>query len=159
MNKVLSAGFCLMPVVLKFVQQSVKKLKCQNIESQFKPSLLLFWVDCLSSACLSLNLLSAVFQGQCQDCKVGGPNLWACLEVRRTRSEAKEEIAPGLDVWQLDHVIFFLPRPVTSWSASTWFCFDPCRTAVRTSAAVNLTRTTAPCTHRWGSNWATKWQK
>lgn len=21
------------------------------------------------------------FQGQCQDCRVGGPNLWACLEV------------------------------------------------------------------------------
>uniref|UniRef100_A0A668A8T6 Ubiquitin carboxyl-terminal hydrolase n=1 Tax=Myripristis murdjan TaxID=586833 RepID=A0A668A8T6_9TELE len=24
--------------------------------------------------------VSIIFQGQCQDCKVGGPNLWACLE-------------------------------------------------------------------------------
>lgn len=30
------------------------------------------------------------FQGQCQDCKVGGPNLWACLEVSKMPTQSEE---------------------------------------------------------------------
>uniref|UniRef100_A0AAZ3SJD4 Ubiquitin carboxyl-terminal hydrolase n=1 Tax=Oncorhynchus tshawytscha TaxID=74940 RepID=A0AAZ3SJD4_ONCTS len=38
---------------------------------------------CLTGLAWSLELVGFVclcFKGQCQDCKVGGPNLWACLE-------------------------------------------------------------------------------
>lgn len=107
--------------------------------------------------CAALNLLSAVFQGQCQDCKVGGPNLWACLEVRRRLWPNKRGSGWGpcrLTAWSCD-VLSVL-------SCDALVClntvlFPPRRTAARTSAVVNLTRTTAPCTHRWGGNWATTW--
>uniref|UniRef100_A0A668AD50 Ubiquitin carboxyl-terminal hydrolase n=1 Tax=Myripristis murdjan TaxID=586833 RepID=A0A668AD50_9TELE len=42
-----------------------------------------FFLICSGEQGCDANLtVSIIFQGQCQDCKVGGPNLWACLEVR-----------------------------------------------------------------------------
>lgn len=122
-----------------------KKLKWHDIESQFKSSLPLFWCDCLKSA---------VLQGQCQDCKVGGPNLWACLEVRRHSQRNKRGSCLG--PWRLTAGACDFSSFCNALICLKMVLFPPRRTAARMSAAANLTRTTAPCTRRWGRNWAAK---
>lgn len=116
----------------------------------------LIW-PCFFLTCAVFSLLSAVFQGQCQDCKVGGPNLWACLEVRRRSRPNKRGNGSGpcrFSAWSCDILSVFSCDALVCLNT---VLFQPCRTAARTSAVVNLTRTTAPCTHRWGGNWQIEW--
>lgn len=88
---------------------------------------------------LSLTWGLLCFQGQCQDCKVGGPNLWACLEVRKIISPSEKIHLSSLFNSQL---------PKYDITPDNLFSFSS-RMAACMLAVENLMLTTAPCIHRW----------
>lgn len=75
---------CLLQILNLSLHLLNMQLSLFPIKADYSQTIVIF------SLKLKSDLMFLCFQGQCQDCKVGGPNLWACLEVRKIIAQSEK---------------------------------------------------------------------